>query len=654
MVDNLQDTTPPTYEPPQPGAPKLKSTVKLPNQLTHAQQKWYSEHITNICKEPTVQRHIYAEAMLTKEFVRGNQWIYIDRWMNIKSIPVDSKFVEEHKRPRPRETVNLMYPIWRTYKSYLIQSRPRVVAVPESAEEIGDLISSRIATKIVEYLYEETIQRAISEEVFNTILYFGTVVLHPVYDKSTEKVRVHVIPPSDIFVYPRGATSMRDVKGICWRRSIDRSVAERLYGRKFSPDAHTEFTDASYAVMSGILENEDNVTLYDYWELPIGGSQGVWIQRVGDEIVASLAKFPYKNKGADGELQLPFVFIHESKDCGNFFGYSILWQIRDRQMSYNKAKSKLVQILNMTPKMLLDVNSRISSDWFYDDDVSLIEYNSRMDAHPPTYTGTPQISPSLVQNVNLMPQELEHVSGFHDITLRSEGAGYIQSGVGVKTLLERDEVRLVPALESLRQGYVQCFSQIYALVQQYYEDDQIRQILGERGEIDLLHFRELELKPMHFKIEETSFTPFSMAYRQQLMTQLLQYQVFDMSDEVVRANVYEYLDPNLALRFSDVSKESYLARSENARMLDGEAIQPNPDDVHPIHIREHNLIAKDPNFKDLSDGIKKLFLMHIEMHRVLIQEAQQRAMVQEQAAKAAVQGAQQQRGQAEPQEQPTE
>lgn len=605
--------------------------------LTEDIQDKYLKRIKDITKNTTEQMKLHQDALLTREFIKGNQWCYLNENGIINQIPVDMTYKKTPSAtPRPREVVNLIFPIWRTYKSYLIRSRPRIVAKPEDPEEVFDLIGARVATKIMEYLYETLILRKKADQIFNHQLIYGTCFLHPIWNRETKKCELKIIPPTQIFPYPTSARSWSQVVGVVWKRSVVTELLNKQYKRtletEFKPDSDA-IDDLEYIDAAGIPaeRKEKRTNLFDYWEIPYKGSDGVWIRMANNEILESKSKFPYKNKDYEDKYQLPFVPIYDNKLDDSIYGFSTIGLLKARQMSYNKGKSRLAQLRELTPKLLIDVESKIHMDDMVDEDATVIEYSSAHNAEKPIYTSVPHINPILTQDIANMPQEIEHQSGFHQVLLRSESIGSIQSGVGIRNLAEQDELRLAPALESLRMGFVKTFEQLYALVRQYYGDEEIKKILGERGEIDILTLKEIPLNSMTFVIEETTFTPYSQAYKQNLMMQLLPMGLFNMADPKDRKNVYEYLDPTLAMNFSAVTLEERYVKVENKRMLEGEKVPVNPDDVDAVHIDGHNVFIKDVRFKDLSRTIQELFIIHQEEHRIQGQKkmAQQIKMMQE-------------------------
>ena len=232
----------------------------------------------------------------------------------------------------------------------------------------------------------------------------------------------------------------------------------------------------------------------------------------------------------------------------------------------------------------------------------------------PNWSSPPMTSPQLAAEVATTPQEVEHTSGFHGVTLRGETIGSVQSGIGIRSLQEKDELRLIPALESFRLGLVETFDQLYCLVRQYYEKSQIDAILGEMGELDILAMASIKEMPMKFRIQETTFSPFSAVARQQMITQVLQTGIFPIQDPRTRRKIMDYIDPAMAEDFDMTTNEERRARAENVRLLKLETVQIMNDDDDAVHIEALNLVIKDIRFIKLDMRIQRGFLAHKQQH----------------------------------------
>jgi hypothetical protein len=150
------------------------------------------------------------------------------------------------------------------------------------------------------------------------------------------------------------------------------------------------------------------------------------------------------------------------------------------------------------------------------------------------------------------------------------------------------------------------------------------------GEVDIITFQEVKLSPMTFKIQESSFSPFSEETHKQQIIDVLRMGVLPLQDPRTRRKILEYISPDLAGDFDVMTFEERLQAVENARMLKGEKVDINSDDKHDIHLERLNMIVKHPNFYKLGADIQQNFYYHKARHQQegmrIMREAQQMAM----------------------------
>jgi len=569
--------------------------------------------LKEMTQDSSMQNNRHTEAKMNKEFIKGNQWIYLDAYDDIQEYEQDKEYYRVHRRYRPREVINIITPIWSTYKAYLIRTTPRIVAKPEDPDEVFDILGARVATKLMEHFYEALIIREMKDDIFDYMLIFGTAIVHPFYNTVTKVNDMKVLPPSQFFPYPIGETKWRNLLGGCWQRSVPVKTMNALYPNKeFSEDRkETHLMPLEYRHST----DAPGVTLYDYWELPSKKSDGMFVCLANGQILEYFNYFPYKNQDFKKEYKLPFIPAFDKKTSDDLFGFSTIELIRSRQTSLNKAKSVLTELREQKSKLCMDVNSKQKMEDMVDPNSSVLEWEGGPGVEKPFWTSPAQVSPGLYADVERIAGEMEHTAGLHEITLRAMPPGSIQSGVGVQSLRETDELRLTPALESLRICLIKSFEQLYALTRQYYSSSMVKRILGEMGEIDIITFKNVNLSPMTFTIRESSFSPFAEAARIERITRLLNMGLIDVKDPHTRLKILRYVEPEFAGEIDPITREEQLQKWENTQMLKGENVIPNPDDMDEVHLDTINVIIKSINFSKLDGDIRENFLRHKEYHQ---------------------------------------
>jgi hypothetical protein len=578
------------------------------------EQKTILDRIEKATKNHTKQEAIHRRAVKIHEFIKNNQWINVDASGNVTEIGRDESYYEEHRDYRPRPVINIVFPIYRTYLAYLLKTRPKIQATPESYQDVMDILGSRVATKLMEYIYKTVIREQYLDQC-NQILKYGTSILHEFWNPELKEIEALAIPPTQIFPYPAGAKSWKDVRGLNWRRRVPTEVLQEDYPKKeIASDG--DVSDLSHlSVLDTDYDSTPHTTVDDFWWLPRKSDPGTMARVAGSVFLwGPTKKYPYDMTDRKGRVVLPFTPYHDNYLGDEFFGFPLLGLILQAQEDYNEGKSNLMQLRKIMPKLLIDRATKLDLDDFIDPDSKVLEYNG-LRGKAPHYTDYPQVSPILWQDLMKTPEETEHTAGFHDVTGRSEPPGSIQSGLGIEKLQSKDELRLLPALEWQKRGLIMSFQKFYALAKKY-PIQKLKDILGEMGEIDIITFENIKLSPMNFTIEEASFSPYAQQVRQQQIASILPYNVIRLEDPWERRKVLQYFDEQLADNLDVTSRDEKQARMENKLMLEGKTVEVNPDDADEVHIPSHNLIKKDFRFSQLKKEIQDEFNRHVNNHKL--------------------------------------
>jgi hypothetical protein len=553
-------------------------------------QKTILERIKRATMNCTKQEAIHRKAVKIHEFIKNNQWINVDAAGHVTEIGRDESYYEEHRDYRPRPVINIVFPIYRTYLAYLLKTRPKIQATPESYQDVMDILGSRVATKLMEYIYKTVIREQYLDQC-NQIIKYGTSVLHEFWNPELKEIEALAIPPTQIFPYPAGAKNWKDLRGLIWRRRVPTEVLQEDYPDK--EIASDGSADTGYlTALDADYDDTPHTTIDDFWWLPRKSDPGTMARVAGGVFLwGPTKKYPYDITDRKGRVVLPFTPYHDNYLGDEFFGFPLLGLILQAQEDYNEGKSNLMQLRKIMPKLLIDIATKSDPDFFIDPDSKVLEYRG-IAGKPPHYTDYPQVSPILWQDLMKTPEETEHTAGFHEVTGRSMPPGSIQSGLGVEKLQSKDELRLLPALEWQRQGLVTSFQKFYALAKKY-STKKLKDILGEMGEIDIITFKDIKLSPMNFTIEEASLSPYAQQVRQQEIAAILPFGVIRLEDPWERRKVLQAFSERLADDLDVTSRDEKRARMENKLMLEGKKVEVNPDDPDEVDIPCHNIIMKD-------------------------------------------------------------
>lgn len=578
------------------------------------------ERIIDITKNTTRQQEIHRSAVKVHEFIKGNQWITVSEVGHITEIMRDEEYYREHRKYRPREINNLIFPIYKMFMAYLIKAKPQISAIPESSEDVMDIIAARIASKVAEYHYRANLSDENAMELFNTVLKSGTAYQHWFLNPEIYEADSVIVPPWQIHFYPKGAKKWQNVRGICWRRRMATSVLQAMNPSvEIISDGHSKDFKHLTSFDTEADVDEPMTTLDDYFELPNKSSTGCHA-RVASQTTFLWGPRPYDAKLFDrkGKRLLPFVRFYENFLSDELYGFSLLGMLLARQESHNEDKSTLKLMGSIIPKLFVDLDTGIDADKVINNETEVIEYHGRRGNKPEF--GSPQIvSPALVKNMMDAPSEMEHTASMHESILRAKPPGSIQSGYGIERLQSKDELKLASPIEWIRIGYIRSIEMAHQLAYRYGEA-KLKSILGEMGEIDILWFKDIKLKPMYFNIEETTFSPLAQDAQRYKITNALQYGLINIADPRERRTALKYYDRNLALDFDTLVQEERLQKYENSLMLQGEDVDINPDDKDDVHLEILAVIMKDIRYRTFKQKTKDRFYAHWLLHKKAMQK----------------------------------
>jgi len=217
-------------------------------------------------------------------------------------------------------------------------------------------------------------------------------------------------------------------------------------------------------------------------------------------------------------------------------------------------------------------------------------------------------------------RQMEHTACLHEVLLRGETVGSLQSGIPIQSLQQQDLTKQFPLSKSLKAGLEVMYTQGYELIRQWGEKDHILEILGDKGVLHYAAYKTIKLSPMTFEVDAESVHPRNKAVDVENAIQAAQYGAINFSDPKERMAFLELVAPNIADKIKPTSFDEKMAQFENKQMLKGIKMIPNEHDDHPTHIKIIDEIMKDPRFALLKSQGKQgqklwtIFEAHRDVH----------------------------------------
>ena len=164
----------------------------------------------------------------------------------------------------------------------------------------------------------------------------------------------------------------------------------------------------------------------------------------------------------------PYVrFFRYPVPNSNYF-YSEIDQIIPLQMELNARKSQIVDIMSITanPPMLVNAASGIKPEKMTNEPGLIIPTNMRVD-EAAKWLQVPNIPSALFAQIEQISQDIDTVSGIHDITQGRRPTG-ITAGVAIETLQEAAQTRLRLAARYLEYSLGHAAELMLSIIWEYY------------------------------------------------------------------------------------------------------------------------------------------------------------------------------------------
>lgn len=564
------------------------------------------KRIRDATANDTAAKKMRVQARVINDYIKGKQW---QEYNEVTGVAGNIPVPENPKDRIDRQTDNIIFPMWRTYKSMLLRSMPVITAKPQNTEDVHDTLAVEMAETLVEYNHRVLIKSGTTpSDLANIMLSYGSVFLHPYWDSGRKVVDRKFMPPSQIFVWPPEANTWDNVLGVTWQRAVPLEVAKLMYpGKDFKED---EIPEHLWVVNTDVKATDlkNHVLMNTYYQRPFGKDPGCYIS-TGNNIVLEeeyIDHFPYKHG------RIPYIKMDDIDMGDSLFGIPCFKLILGKQLSHNKIESLIMEMAKILPQLLIPDECKVDPNQVISTMTRVFEYYSQYGS--PGYSQPPPPNLMLMKKSAEDPQQAEHTLGLHGVTLRAETIGSLQSGYALERLQETDMGRMLPTNLNQKAAYEEFHTQVYEIQRTKAEKKDIIALLGDKAELYYDAYKRTKLKPMNFTIEANSLFPESEAIKKENMSRALQYGAINTADPRERRVALQVLVPKLAKKIDPDIREEERQRAENILILKGEKIDVKRWDKDEVHIPVLNEIIHDMNFEKLDDNIKAAALAHLDQH----------------------------------------
>jgi hypothetical protein len=324
---------------------------------------------------------------------------------------------------------------------------------------------------------------------------------------------------------------------------------------------------------------------------------GRYILFLSEDVVLLDANLPYRT--------IPIFRIAPSDILGTTYGYTPMFDIFPLQEGVNSIYSSimtnqnafLVQSLFVPRGADLAVNT-------LGEGMNIVEGNTKPE--PLQLTQTP---PEAFEFLNGLIQAMETLSGVNSVA-RGNPEASLKSGAALALV----QSMALQFMSGLQQSYVKMIEDVGSSLIQILKDfaatPRVIAIVGKNNRPLLKEFTGESISAINRVVVDVG-NPLSrtISGRVQMAEQMLQMKLLRSPEQYFQVLNTGRLDSS----FEGDMLELLLIKSENEKILEGDAPIVSPLDQHSLHIREHKAVIADPELRNNPDLVR-VALDHIEQH----------------------------------------
>lgn len=604
-------------------------------------------------------RLVYEPTWFTNiSFFYGRQWVEFDQSTRMLQ-PIR---LDWWKAPT---VINLIKPTVLTMWAKVVDKQPSARTQPQDGTPESEQ-AARACDKLLIYQWPRMQKDVVTRRAAMWAILTGTGIIktywdgdigtvlppdpetgEPVLSDSGKPVRLgdtacQAISPFEF--YPEPLAEEIDTMGWCFHVKVrPKSYVKAKYGKDVEESALPPGALAASQLI-GLVDpafqaEKRGVVVKEYWERPNEEyPKGRYVVYAGQRVLYT-GDNPYEKK------PIPFDTMTAIPSVGRFWGTTTVDDLIEIQRNYNKARQQAITIRNtMSKPQWLEPEGTVTDGFeITDQPGQRIRYTpGPMGAKPERIAGS-EVPASFWTDLTHSQQEIYEVSGQHEIS-RGVGMAGIRTGVAIGYLIEQDDLRLGPTVQSHERLIEKMESATLSLCKQFYNEPRVINVVGEDSTVEAHEFLGTSIPDdPRVNIQTGNALPRSRAARQQFVQGLWQSGLIEDKNTALKLlefGTFEGL-------FDAIKKAERQAERENEKMsnpqMDPLTAQPAVVAVedwhdHPTHIKTHNGYRTGEEFEGWDVTRKQAMAQHVAQHGQFLAQQQQVAMVQTATASAAQRG----------------
>lgn len=491
------------------------------------------------------------------------------------------------------------------------------------SQETKNTESVEIVNKLIKY-----IKYAVDTYDKQYTMAFYKALYGSGYEKNwinpiTKKLETSIVSPLEIFPCP-SATNTQDgdwiIHSYIWTEEHTKTVfqdsAEKIVGKS----QQNQFSLIE-KIMNLILlkdsvdtSQEKVVQIIEYWQKPsYSYPEGRYVRLFNNEIDVDEPNDFVLRQNGEVVFWNPFINKRFYVVPLSFWGVTTLTDLIGHQKWLTGFWNRISRYMEKTcdPKMLIPRGAKLVED----DDKTVIDYNPPLQ---PSYLIPPQSPNYIFMLLQRIYESMETVSQFTPSALYA----------GRRTAFEveiREEKTIMSFSPSVNLQVADEKNSLLIkllLIQKGFPDEVKLRIVGKNNKIEVISFNKTTIGEYELFMVGEPKIPISQAVKEQNIIQRANIGLYgDLTKAENRGKLLSSLGEiegtDNVLSVNDLDREQ--AKRENHELrIDSDSF-PIPDafDSHAIHIWEHKLEMKQPEYVDLSPRIKNRLKFHLLLHEVI-------------------------------------
>jgi hypothetical protein len=633
------------------------------------QDKQIAEWIKNKyqkCKQD--RTGIQNQWYINLAFYKGDQYVNLINGQLFNAPPIPS---------RVRLTINRIRPAMRTQVSRMVSQKPSATVIPASSED-EDILGAEAGEAVWEHQSEtEEYQKHLIDASWwasNTgVGYIKTEWDKSWFDKDANngegangKIKYSAPTPFHVHVPNLLARDIEDQPFVIHSFTMTIEEAKMAYGDMLPKDHQptvigtNEIMETAYLNLKGSEPNAmpDSCLILEAWikpgATPLFPKGGMAI--IIDDVVVykTTDGIPYSHG------QYPFAKLDDVLS-GGYYSTSVIEDLIPLNKEYNRNRSQGVEIRNLGAK---------PGYFVQEGSVDLSKWKARAGQLIPVKPGfanpvpiqLPQVSPAHMQELEIIKQDFEDISGQHQVSKGTAPSG-VTAATAISFLQEQDQSFMAPTYTSIELMTQKVARQTLQLAVQYWDEPRLIKAVGSDQAMSVRYMGRADIKNgTDIRVEGGSSIPQSKAARTAFIMDLINkglipadkglemlnmpnmrsyYQLIKIDENhATRENIkLRQLDPleiQQIMQDVEMQKQQYLVQngfvgpdgqpdemaaredavvSQMLDQLDRPMLPVNDWDNDEIHIFTHEKFMKSQAFEMLDRSVQEQFVKHVEAHK---------------------------------------